>query len=413
MAQTAFTTLLPSIVKNSGTVPSNLSREFLYFYAMPMPSQNKKVAFSVTNCICNDQRVLKIAAVVCRLNCDIAIIGRKSGECCNNDSVPFKTKRFRMLFKKGFLFYAFFNIRLFFFLLFHEFDLLVANDLDTLLSNFLVSKLKKLPLVYDSHEYFTGVPELKNRPFIRRVWKSIERAIFPGLKYVVTVSDSIASLYEAEYYVRPIVIRNLGRNADEIKPFTRVEVGIPSEDLLSIIQGTGINIDKGAEELIEAIAVTEGVSLFVVGSGDVVPELKRRVTELSISHKVKFIPAVSWEILLKYTKTADVGMCIEKDTNLNYLYSLPNKLFDYLSAGIPVIAGNLPETRKIITENECGIIIPGVTPEHISYALTEFKKHPDKQAELKAKAVAASMTLNWDNESLKVQDLYRPILDNI
>jgi glycosyltransferase involved in cell wall biosynthesis len=378
-----------------------------------MPSQYKKVAFSVTNCICNDQRVLKIASVVSKLNCDIEIIGRKSGKCCISHSVPFKTKRFRMLFKTGFLFYAFFNIRLFLFLLFHKFDLLVSNDLDTLLPNFLVSKLKKLPLVYDSHEYFTGVPEIQNRHFVKWVWKSIESSIFPELKFVMTVSDSIATLYETLYQVRPIVIRNLSRNADEITPFSRDETGIPPEDLLTIIQGTGINIDKGAEELVEAIAITEGVSLIVVGSGDVVPGLKKRVIELNISHKVKFIPTVPWDVLLKYTKAADVGMCIEKATNLNYLYSLPNKLFDYIAAGIPIIAGNLPETRKIISENGCGIIIPSVTPILISDALSEFKKHPDNQAELKAKAIAASWKLNWDNESLKVEDLYKSILDNI
>src|SRR5512133_2829998 len=100
---------------------------------MPMPSEKKRAAFSVTNCICYDQRVLKIADVVRKLDCEVEIIGRKSGNCCDINAVPFKTKRFWMLFKKGFLFYAFFNIRLFFFLLFHKFDLLVSNDLDTLL----------------------------------------------------------------------------------------------------------------------------------------------------------------------------------------------------------------------------------------------------------------------------------------
>ena len=107
-----------------------------------------------------------------------------------------------MIFKRGFLFYKFFNIRLFFFLLFHKYDLLVSNDLDTLLPNFLVSKLKGLPLVYDSHEYFTGVPEIQNRPFVKWVWKSIEKLYFPGLKNVMTVSESIASQYEKEYGVK-------------------------------------------------------------------------------------------------------------------------------------------------------------------------------------------------------------------
>ena len=175
---------------------------------MTFPPPKTRVAFSVTNCICHDQRVLKMAGTVSRLNCDITIIGRKRGDCCNNDTVPFRTKRFRMIFKRGFLFYKFFNIRLFIYLLLHKFDLLVANDLDTLLPNFLVSKLKGLPLVCDSHEYFTGVPEIQNRPFVKWVWQCIEKMIFPHLNYVITVCDSIAAQSVAEYRIRPFNIKN-------------------------------------------------------------------------------------------------------------------------------------------------------------------------------------------------------------
>jgi glycosyltransferase involved in cell wall biosynthesis len=380
---------------------------------MPLTSKNKRVAFSVTNCICFDQRVLKIAGEVEKLGCSIEIIGRRSSVCSDTVTVPFKTKRFVMFFKKGFLFYAFFNIRLFFFLLFHKFDLLVSNDLDTLLPNFVVSKLKRLPLVYDSHEYFTGLPELQNRPFVTGVWRRIEKAIFPGLKYVMTVSEPIASFYEKEYKVRPVVVRNLSRNAGEIVPFSRYQLGIRPEDLLAIIQGTGINIDKGAEELIEAVAMTEDVCLLVVGSGDIVPRLKEMVQNLDIGQKVRFIPSVKWDVLLKYTKASDIGMCIEKDTNLNYHYSLPNKLFDYIAAGIPVVVSDLPETRKIVIESGCGITLSSVTPEQISYTFCELIKNPDKLAMFKLKAIKASEKLNWENESLKVEEFYKLVLSDI
>ena len=373
-------------------------------------SKRNRVAFSVTNCICYDQRVLKIADTVSRLNCDITIIGRTSGDCSDSVSVPFKTMRFRMIFRRGFLFYKFFNIRLFFFLLFNNYDILVSNDLDTLLPNFLVSKLKRLPLVYDSHEYFTDVPEIKNRPFVKWVWKSIEKSIFPGLKNVMTVSEPIASLYEKRYHVRPQVIRNFSRNSTDIISFTRRELEISPADFLVIIQGTGINIEKGAEELIEAINILSGVALLIIGSGDVLPQLNKRVRELKLENQVKFIPQVPWEILMRYTKSADIGMCIEKDTNLNYRFSLPNKLFDYISAGIPVIASNLPETGKIIEENKCGRIINQVTPEDISSAISELRNNPVLLSELKRNAVSASEKLNWETESEKIKEFYNKIL---
>jgi len=369
-----------------------------------------RVAFSVTNCICFDQRVLKMAESVSSMNFGITLVGRKKGRRCETDSVSFRTKRFRMIFKKGFLFYMFFNIRLFIYLLFHKFDILVANDLDTLLPNFIVSKLKKIPLVYDSHEYFTGVPEIQDRPFVKWVWKSIEKMIFPKLKSVITVCDSIADLYESQYKIKPIVVRNAGKNAGELVPFSRSEVGVDENDLLLIIQGTGINIDKGSEELIDAVGITPGVSLLIIGSGDVIPKLKQNVDNLKLKQKVIFVPPVNWETLLRYTKMADAGMILEKDTNLNYRYSLPNKLFDYLAAGIPVIASDLPETRKIILGTSSGILIDKVDPERISQSLTEFKNNSAMRAQLRENAVMASSAFTWESESEKVKNLYAEVL---
>lgn len=372
-----------------------------------------RVAFSVINCICFDQRVQKIAGTVSSLGCDITIIGRRLDECCNKDSVPFRTKRFRMYFRHGFLFYSLFNIRLFFYLLFHNFDLLVANDLDTLLPNYLVSKLKSLPLVYDSHEYFTGVPELNDKPFRKWVWKSIERSVFPHLKYVMTVNDSISKQYEKEYGLRPNVIRNLARSAADIPACSREEPGISNDKMILIFQGGGINIDRGGEELIEAISKTQNVILLVIGSGDVLNVLKEKSDSLNLSGRIRFIPKMPWEEMMRFTKAADAGLTLDKDTNLNYRFILPNKLFDYISAGIPVIASNRIEVAKILNENDCGLIIPDVTPEEISKAIEKLRDNPDLRNKLKQNSINASKSLNWENESTKVIEFYTGILDLI
>jgi glycosyltransferase involved in cell wall biosynthesis len=377
---------------------------------MPPETHKPKVAFSVTNCICYDQRVLKIADTVSSLNCDITIIGRRSGDCCNSGSVPFRTKRFNMIFRRSFLFYGFYNIRLFFFLLFHNYDLLVSNDLDTLLPNFLISKLKHIPLVYDSHEYFTGVPEIQNRPFVKWVWKCVEKIIFPHLKYIMTVNDSIALLYESEYHIRPVTIRNCSPNVDSILSYNRKELGIENDHLLLIFQGTGINIDRGGEELIGAIQRTNNVSLLIVGGGDKLGALKSLVKELDIDGRVKFFPKLEWKQLMRYTKSADVGLSLDKDTNLNYKFILPNKLFEYINSGIPVIASEMIEVRKIVEEYNCGIIIPAVTSEEISKGLIKLRDNNDLLSELKRNAVLASEKLNWEIESEKVKEFYIKVL---
>jgi glycosyltransferase involved in cell wall biosynthesis len=377
-----------------------------------MTTLKKKVAFSVTNCFCNDQRVQKISGTVVSLGCQVTVIGRRTKGCQEIEIAPFKVIRFRMLFRKGFLMYMFYNIRLFVHLLFNRYDLLVANDLDTLLPNYLVSKMKHVPLIYDSHEYFTGVPEIQKKPFVKWVWTRIEKSIFPDLNHAITVSNSIALQYEKEYLIRPLVIMNAGRNSDKIEPYKRQEIGVPLNELLLIIHGTGINIDRGAEELLDAMFLLKGVTLLIVGSGDVVPQLKQKVKELKIDSRIRFIPTVPWNALIRYIKMADVGLSLDKDTSLNYRFSLPNKLFDYISAGIPVIAGNLPEPARIITELRCGVIIDKIDTDTIKRAIEDLKSNPDKLSKLTENAKSASSVLNWENEAKKVAAFYKRIIDN-
>jgi glycosyltransferase involved in cell wall biosynthesis len=148
-----------------------------------------------------------------------------------------------------------------------------------------------------------------------------------------------------------------------------------------------------------------------VGTGDVLQILKNRVLELNLSGRVRFIPKVPWNELLKYTKSANAGLSLDKDTNPNYRYSLPNKLFDYISAGIPVIVSDLPEVRKVVEGNNCGIIISSVTPDAISIAIKKLRDDRNLLNRLKQNAAKASESLNWENESKKIIDFYKGILN--
>lgn len=158
----------------------------------------KTVLISVTSDLVSDQRVHRTAMTFKEAGYQVIVTGRKRKNSTKLKSQPYLTHRFSLPFEKGPLFYASYNIYLFFYLLNNKSSLLVSNDLDTLLPNFLISKWRKIPLIYDSHEYFTGVPELSNRPLIRKIWKLIEGLIVPRLKYAVTVNQSIATLYEQE-----------------------------------------------------------------------------------------------------------------------------------------------------------------------------------------------------------------------
>ncbi|MFM7217907.1 MAG: glycosyltransferase, partial [Bacteroidota bacterium] len=305
---------------------------------MELPEKN--IIVSVTSDLVTDQRVHRTALTLREQGAKVMLVGRLKKSSLPMSSRAYHFKRFRLPFETGPLFYAAYNIRLFFFLLSAKADLLVANDLDTLPANFLASRLKKIPLIYDSHEYFTEVPELVGRPRVQRIWKSIERRIFPRLSHVITVNESIAELYRKEYGLRVAVVRNLPmadlfEEDSAHQQSTRLEFGIPDSPFVFLLQGAGINVQRGAEEAVEAMRWVENAVLLIVGSGDVITELRQRARSPGLEGKVLFLPKLPMQDLKRVTRLADAGLTLDKDTNLNYRFSLPNKLFDYIQAGLP------------------------------------------------------------------------------
>jgi glycosyltransferase involved in cell wall biosynthesis len=172
-------------------------------------------------------------------------------------------------------------------------------------------------------------------------------------------------------------------------------------------------MDRGGEELIDAVNLTDNVSLLIIGSGDQFEFLIEKVLKLGLIERIKLIPKCPWDTLMRYTRSADAGLSLDKNSNPNYNFSLPNKLFDYISAGIPVIASDLPEITKILMNHKCGIVIPQVDPEEISKAIKELRDNRGLLLKLKHNSVIASESVNWENESLKVEVLYKSILNQI
>jgi len=323
------------------------------------------------------------------------------------DSRTYAVKRMLLIFHKGPLFYAEYQIRLFLLLLFQrKVSLLLANDLDTLLPNYLISKLKRIPVVFDSHEYFTGVPELEQHPLKQKIWKQIERSIFPKLKDVFTVNHSIADLFQKEYGIRPRVVRNVPPLWLAKETISRNALGLPENKRILILQGSGINIQRGAEEMVEAMQWIDHAVLLIIGGGDVIDILKQMVKLLSLKEKVIFKERQPYEKLMAYTAIADLGLSLDKDLSLNYKYSLPNKIFDYLHAGIPVLASPLIEIKKVIEKYDVGDFIPNHQPKEIAVKVNEIFLHEDWLKKWKKNTKKAAHELNWQKESEIIKEVY-------
>ncbi len=366
----------------------------------------KRVIVSVINDLVTDQRVHKSCQTLENSGFNVLLVGRKMRNSPEMDPRSYQVQRMRLIFEKGPFFYAEFNIRLFFFLLFRKAGLLLSNDLDTLLPNYLISKLKKIPLVYDSHEYFTEVPELVNRKTVQSVWKKIEGIIFPKLKDVITVNESIADLFFNDYGIRPVIVRNIPRKRTKEVKLTRSDLDLPTDQKLIILQGSGINVDRGSEELVEAMQFVNNARLLIVGGGDVIDTLKKMVISFGLSDKVIFRPRMPYNNLIAFTTIADLGITFDKSSNLNYKFSLPNKLFDYIQSGTPVLSSELPEIKKIIIKYDIGDFISSHKPELIAQKINSILSNDELLGKWKKNCSFAAQELNWENEELVLQDIY-------
>jgi glycosyltransferase involved in cell wall biosynthesis len=371
-----------------------------------------KAAIAVISDLSTDMRVRKLAELMAGEGLAVTVVGRASSALLP-DALPAITfERLNIPFRKGPAMYLLFNIRLFFRLLSGRFDILVASDLDTLVPCYVISRLFRKKLIYDSHEYFTGQFGLRERRFKHFVWKSTERIMVPGVRYMITVSESIAALYRDEYGVEPVVVRNAAPQVEHLAPRERSELGAGRDELLVVLQGAGINGGRGAEELISAVPMTSGVKLVIIGSGDIIDNLRRKAMSGEARERIIFLPRMQWEEMMRYTMCCDAGLSLDNDTCINQRFSLPNKLFDYIAAGLPVLVSPLPEVSALVKRYGFGIVLNEVSPEEIARNLQHLAEDRSLLLRLRQGAETAREELNWEKEKVREQELIRIVINS-
>lgn len=363
--------------------------------------RKKKIYLAVTNDLVTDNRVHKVACTLQKAHAEVTLLGRLKSKNPQELNRIYQTKRFRLLFKKGPAFYFEYNLRLFCFLLFHRFDIIVANDLDTLLGSYLASKIKSKKIVYDSHEYFTEVPELVGRKFPKKVWSKIEKSILPKLKHAYTVSESIAIAYEKIYGVQMQVIRNVPYC--QLDPLTANQ---KDTNIKTILYQGSLNVGRGLEQMIDAMEYLDNIIFKIIGDGDVSNKLKTRVEEKSLQNKVQFLGRIPFQELLKETQKADLGIALEENLGLNYYYALPNKLFDYIQAGVPVLVSPFPEMQKIVNKYSIGTVYDHKNPQELAEKIKEIFDLEKRYLKWKENTQKAAKQLCWENEEQILIALY-------
>ncbi|WP_345056991.1 glycosyltransferase [Hymenobacter glaciei] len=370
---------------------------------MPNPLAPRLV-FAVTTDLCFDQRMQRICGSLAAAGYRVQLVGWQRPASPPLTPQPYAQHRLRGWFQKGKLFYLEYNLRLLLYLLGQRAAAWCACDLDTTLPMWLRARLGGQPLVYDAHELFTEVPEVVARPAVQRLWRAVERFIVPRARLAYTVGPALARLFEVRYG-RPVgVVRNVSRYARE--PF------LATAGSYILYQGA-LNVGRGLEQLLDAMPEVAG-RLVICGEGDCSAALRTQAGRLGLldSGKVEFRGFVLPQELREVTQQAAVGIMLLENVGLSYYYSLANKFFDYVHAGIPQVLIDFPEYRALNDEFDVAELVPDLAPATLTAALNRLLPGGDvaRYQHLAANCRAAAPQLSWQHEEQELLRLWRRVV---
>ena len=361
-----------------------------------------RILVSVFNNLATDQRVEKVCETLEANGYQIDLIGNNWGGL--PDFIrDYPTKRIILHSKSLKGAYPEFNMKLYKHLMrvADENTILLANDLDTLYPNYLVSKKLNIPLVFDSHEIFTEMPAIQNK-FSQKIWRFLEKKLLPKVKYMMTESESYSEWFQEKYNIKPNVVRNIPRQIKE-------EIIFPENSPKIVLYQGVINQSRGLPQAIEAMNFSDNVLFKIIGDGPKRKEYERLVSDKKLENKVEFLGQMLPEEIRIITKTADVSLSLEENRGVSYLYSLPNKVSDYIQAKVPLVMINFPEMMRIKKEFNIGEVVKNHEPKNIAEKIKTVLENGRSyyQNDLEK----AGIKLCWEQEEAKIKELFEKVVN--
>ena len=372
------------------------------------PTTAPRLLFAVTTDLCFDQRMQRICGSLAAAGYRVQLVGWQRPASPPLLPQPYQQHRLRGWFQRGKLFYVEYNLRLFVYLLGQRAAAWCACDLDTALPVWLRARLGGQPLVYDAHELFTEVPEVVARPAVQRVWRGVEGFVVPRARLAYTVGPALARVF-AQRYGRPFaVVRNVSCLAEgELLP--PALAAAPASGYI-LYQGA-LNVGRGLENLLDAMPQVAG-RLVICGEGDLSAALRERAERLGLlaSGKVEFRGFVLPEALREVTRHAAVGIMLLENIGLSYYYSLANKFFDYVHAGIPQVLIDFPEYRALNDRFDVAELVADLAPATLAAALNRLlRDEPARYQHLAANCRRAAPQLSWQHEEQELLRLWQEV----
>jgi glycosyltransferase involved in cell wall biosynthesis len=284
-------------------------------------------------------------------------------------------------------------------------DVYHSHDVNTLYVGTVCKRRTGAKLVYDSHELATG----RNRMgFWWKAWASFwERRGIPHADAVIMASPGYARHVRDRYQIpQPSVILNGPERSDIHRNLDlRSTLSIPAETRILVYQGS-VQENRGIEQVIDAMTDVEDATLIIIGYGSHRPRLERMVRSREWTDRVRFFGPVPNDQIVSYAASGDVGICCIVPSSASYIHSLPNKLFEYIMAGLPVVVSDFPEMGSVVRQTDVGEVCDPTDPADIATAITKIIDDPERSEQCRANTLAAAERYNWDVEGARLLDIY-------
>lgn len=371
-------------------------------YTAASGKKGQTVYCTVTTDLTYDQRMIRICTSLAQAGYDVVLVGRKLGNSLPLSPQPFRQVRLNCFVEKGKLFYAVYNFRLFFFLLMKRMDCICAIDLDTILPALFISKIKRTRRVYDAHELFCEMKEIVTRPLVYKAWKKIEAYAVPQFRLGYTVNEPIAAEFRRMYQVEYAVIRNIALLRDEL-------LGTSSERFI-LYQGA-VNEGRSFETLIPAMTFVN-TQLWICGDGNFLEQAKELTAKHQLQHKVIFKGKLEPTALRVVTSQAYLGITLFENKGLSNYYSLANRFFDYIHAGIPQVCVDYPVYRAINDEIAVAVLVTDLAAENLARELNNLIENQVVYEQLRQNCILARKKWNWQQEEKKLTSFYEHVFND-
>lgn len=382
-----------------------------------------KVVKVIPNDFKNQSRDLRELSVLSKMGCKVSVVLKESDDVYDYgyDVTRVTTKPFGNITLLKPLNRAFSIIKWAQTIRNKKADIISCHDIICLFIGWLstVFMKDKPKLVYDSHEFELGRNTTRNRAQ-HLFYKSLEGFLIKRSSLVIMVSESIADQVAKIYSLKnkPVVVRNIPLywNLDEIKindnrQQLKLEHNIPEDAYILIYQGL-IAPNRGVERLLKLMSFDDNYYLLLLGDGSesYINAMKHKAQDLNVDKRVIFHAAVPYSELKNYTGVADVAICVGENSCLSHYYSLPNKLFEYIQALVPVVTNNYPEFTKIINTYNIGELCEDSDSSTIHNAIKKILSSPDSYSHYKANLLIAKDNLIWEKESKVLENAYKDLI---